>query len=68
LEKDPEDRPESATEIRKALVALSIEFPWSESWAAEWWADFEENEPSEDLAHTTEDSGASMTLTMSDKR
>jgi len=68
LEKDPEARPESASEIRKALRALSKEFPWSESGAAEWWADFEENKSAEITSQTNEDSGASMTLTMSEDR
>ncbi len=67
LEKNPESRPESASEIRRALLALSEEPPWSESAATEWWSDFEKNKP-EEIPHTGEDTGVSMTVTMADRR
>jgi serine/threonine-protein kinase len=67
LEKDPSARPQSASEIRKALLSLSEEFPWSESRASDWWTEFEKNRP-EEIPHTTEDSGESLTVTMADNR
>ncbi len=38
LEKTPDDRPESAAEIRRVLDALLRQDPWTEDQAANWWS------------------------------
>ncbi len=37
LEKDPADRPRSATDLGRDLAAVAVE-PWSEKQALEWWS------------------------------
>jgi serine/threonine-protein kinase len=37
LEKDPENRPQSMTEVHQQLAATDVEDPWTEDHALEWW-------------------------------
>jgi serine/threonine protein kinase len=39
LAKDPDKRPASARELAEQLDALSLDEPWNEKQAAEWWRD-----------------------------
>jgi serine/threonine-protein kinase len=39
LEKDPALRPQSAAELREALLALDLGEPWTRARAAAWWAE-----------------------------
>jgi serine/threonine-protein kinase len=37
LEKDPDKRPQSMTEINQMLIAVDVEEPWTEQRALTWW-------------------------------
>ncbi len=59
LQKDPADRPATATRVLEALEACAIEPPWSSRDAAEWW---EEYGPAVEAEPEVEPSGSEKTV------
>lgn len=64
LEKDPDARPGSAGDMRKALLEVAAKHPWSEALATDWWTEFEGHQPTLDIPSREDSSGVSMVITM----